>query len=67
MKVREVIRELERNGWSELPATRGDHRQFKRAGHPGRVTVAGAPGDEVPRGTLSSIRRQSGLRLRDGR
>lgn len=62
-----MIRELERSGWRELAATRGDHRQFKHAEHPGRVTVSGAPGDEVPPGTLSSIRRQSGLRLRDGR
>jgi len=61
MKVREVIRLLERDGWF-LVATRGSHRQFKHRGKPGRVTVAGAPADDLAPGTLSSILKQAGLK-----
>lgn len=61
MKIREVIRQLERDGW-ELARTRGSHRQFKHPSKPGIVTVAGKPGLEVRPGTLSSILKQAGLK-----
>ena len=62
MKIREVINRLEQQGW-RLVATRGSHRQFKHPIQPGRVTVAGKPGDDLAPGTLRSISRQSGIRL----
>ena len=62
MKVREVVRILERNGF-EITRQNGSHRRFK--GIVNRrtrmVTVPGADGDDVPKGTLGSLRRQSGL------
>ena len=61
MKVRDVIRLLEDDGWF-LVATRGSHRQFKHRVHPGRVTVAGKPSEELAPGTLNSILKQSGLK-----
>ena len=61
MKVREVIRILERDGWI-LVVTKGSHRQFKHPTRPGRVTVSGGLGDEMPKGTLASVFRQAGLR-----
>jgi predicted RNA binding protein YcfA (HicA-like mRNA interferase family) len=61
MKVREVIKLIERDGWYHV-ATRGSHRQFKHRRKPGRVTVAGKPGDDVKPGTLNSILRQAGLK-----
>jgi predicted RNA binding protein YcfA (HicA-like mRNA interferase family) len=61
VKVREVIRRLEADGW-RLVATTGSHRQFKHPTKRGRVTVSGHPGDEMPKGTLASVRRQAGLR-----
>ena len=61
MKVREVIRMLERDGWV-LVVTRGSHRQFKHTSKPGRVTVSGNLGDDMPKGTLASVRRQAGLK-----
>ena len=61
MKVREVIRMLERDGWV-LVVTRGSHRQFKHPTKPGRVTVSGNMGDDMPKGTLASVRRQAGLK-----
>jgi predicted RNA binding protein YcfA (HicA-like mRNA interferase family) len=61
MKVREVIRMLEDDGWSRV-ATRGSHRQYKHPTRPGRVTVAGKLSDDVAPGTLNSVRKQAGLR-----
>ncbi|MBO0730747.1 MAG: type II toxin-antitoxin system HicA family toxin [Acidimicrobiaceae bacterium] len=61
MKVREVIRTLEREGWRQV-RQHGSHRQFQHPDLPGTVTIAGALGDEVPRGTLRSIWRQAHLR-----
>ena len=60
MKVRDVLRRMERDGWV-LVATRGSHRQFKHAAKPGRVTVAGKPSSDLPPGTLRSILRQAQL------
>ena len=61
MKVREVIRLLERDGW-ELVVIQGSHRQFKHPRKPGRVTVSGSRGDDMPKGTLASVKRQAGLK-----
>ncbi len=61
MKVREVIRMLEEDGW-HVVATRGSHRQFKHLSKPGRVTVAGNLGHDLAKGTLNSIMKQAGLK-----
>ncbi len=61
VKVREIIRILEMAGW-RLIGTEGDHRQFKHPHKLGRVTVSGHPGDDMPKGTLASVRRQAGLK-----
>ena len=64
MKVRDVIKMLEADGWF-LKNTRGSHRQFKHQSKPGKVTVAGKPGTDVPTGTLKSILKQAGLEKED--
>jgi predicted RNA binding protein YcfA (HicA-like mRNA interferase family) len=61
VKVREVIRRLEREGW-ELVVTRGSHRQFRHPDKPGRVTVSGNLDDDMPKGTFASVKRQAGLK-----
>ena len=61
MKVREVIRLIEQDGW-RLAAQRGSHRQYRHPTKPGKVTVAGKPSTDVPPGTLSNIVKQAGLR-----
>lgn len=61
MKVREVIKVIEKDGWY-LVATRGSHRQYKHASKPGRVTIAGQPGDDLAPGTLNSILKQASLK-----
>jgi predicted RNA binding protein YcfA (HicA-like mRNA interferase family) len=54
VKVKEVIRLLEKDGWI-LSRTKGSHRQFKHPTKPGTVTVSGKPAVDVPPGTLNSI------------
>lgn len=63
MKVRELIRTLEADGW-KLARTRGSHGQYKHDRKPGVVTVAGHLNDELARGTLNSVLKQAGLRER---
>ena len=54
---------LQDNGWT-LVITRGSHRQFKHPTKPGRVTVSGQLGDDMPKGTFASVRRQGGAERR---
>ena len=61
MKVRQLIRLLERDGWV-LVRTRGSHRQYKHPEKPGLVTLAGKPSDELAAGTLNSVLKQAGLK-----
>jgi predicted RNA binding protein YcfA (HicA-like mRNA interferase family) len=61
VKVRDVVRMIEDDGW-RLVATRGSHRQFKHLAKPGRVTVAGHPSDDLAPGTLESVLKQAGLK-----
>lgn len=58
MKVRDVIRLLEQDGWY-LVKTRGSHRQLKHPTKAGRVTIAGHPSHELAPGTLNSIYKQA--------
>lgn len=60
MKVRDLIKQLEQDGWY-IDRTRGSHRQFKHAIKPGLVTVHGHPSDDVPIGTLNNIYKQAKL------
>ena len=61
VKIRDVIKMLENDGWFEV-RQRGSHRQFKHSAKPGLVTVAGKPGDDVAAGTLNSVLKQAGLK-----
>ena len=60
MKVREIIKQLEQDGWF-LVATKGSHRQYKHTVKKGRVTVPGHLGDDIAVGTLMSIYKQAGM------
>jgi len=61
MKVRNLVKLLERDGW-ELRRQRGSHRQFRHPVKPGTVTVAGKSSVDIPPGTLNSILKQAGLK-----
>ena len=60
MKVREIIKLLEQDGWY-LVRTKGSHRQYKHSAKKGLVTVPGKTGDDVAIGTLMSIYKQAGI------
>jgi predicted RNA binding protein YcfA (HicA-like mRNA interferase family) len=62
MNSRNVISALAADGWKKV-AQKGSHVQFKHPIKPGRVTVP-HPGRDIPVGTLRSIERQAGLKLR---
>jgi predicted RNA binding protein YcfA (HicA-like mRNA interferase family) len=62
MDSRQIIRALDAAGWRQV-ATKGSHCQFKHPTRPGRVTLP-HPKRDVPVGTLRSIEKQSGVRLR---
>jgi len=55
---------IESDGWY-LVVTRGDHRQYKHPIKPGRVTISGKLGDDMPKGTLGSVLRQAKLRVQE--
>jgi len=61
MKVGEIIKLLESDGWVRV-RMRGSHRQFKHPSRPGVVTVVGKPSVDVPPGTLNNILKQAGLK-----
>lgn len=63
MKVRELIRLIEADGWYWVK-TVGSHRQYKHAEKSGRVTIAGHPGDDVHPKTLASVLKQAQMRIR---
>ena len=61
MKVREVIRMIEREGW-RFERQRGSHRIYRHPEKRGTVTVAGKPGEDVPAGALGHVLRQAGVK-----
>ena len=61
MKVREIVRMLQKDGWYQV-RMKGSHRHFKHKLKPGLVTVPGNSGKELAIGTLESIFNQAGLK-----
>jgi len=61
MKVRELIRLPEQNGWIEL-RSKGSHRHFRHSDQPLVVTVPGNAGKELAPGTLNAIPKKAGLK-----
>ena len=61
MKVSEIVKMLENNGWY-LARTKGSHRQYKHKNKPGTVTVAGKLSLNLTHGTQNSILKQAGLK-----
>jgi predicted RNA binding protein YcfA (HicA-like mRNA interferase family) len=58
----EIIRALLREGWAEV-RVKGSHHHFKHRSKPGIVTVP-HPRRDVRMGTVASIERQAGVKLR---
>jgi len=62
MKSGDIIGALTADGWYEV-GRKGSHLQMKHPSKPGRVTVP-HPKKEIPIGTLRSIEKQAGIKLR---
>ncbi|MGA7398991.1 MAG: type II toxin-antitoxin system HicA family toxin [Candidatus Sulfotelmatobacter sp.] len=62
MHSRDVIKALKKDGWYEVNQV-GSHKQFKHPIKKGRVTVP-YPNRDIPRGTLKSIEKQAGIKLK---
>jgi predicted RNA binding protein YcfA (HicA-like mRNA interferase family) len=61
MKVRDVIKLIENNGWY-LKETKGSHRQYKHNVLKGRVTIPGKMNDDLHPKTLNSILKQAKIK-----
>jgi len=64
VKVRDVIKRIEADGWY-LARIRGDHRHYKHPTKMGIVTVSGHPGKDMPVGTLLSVLKQAHIEKED--
>jgi predicted RNA binding protein YcfA (HicA-like mRNA interferase family) len=62
MDSRDVLAALRADGWAEV-AKKGSHLHLKHPDKGGRVTVP-HPRRDLPIGTLKSIERQAGIKLR---
>ncbi|MBW8726622.1 MAG: type II toxin-antitoxin system HicA family toxin [Inquilinus limosus] len=62
MKSGDIIGALTADGWYEV-GRKGSHLQMKHPSKPGRVTVP-HPKKDIPIGTLRSIEKQAGIKLR---
>jgi predicted RNA binding protein YcfA (HicA-like mRNA interferase family) len=62
MNSREVIRQIEADGW-EIVRISGRHHHFRHPAKPGVVTVP-HPKRDLPVGTIKSIEKRSGIKLR---
>lgn len=62
MNSRDIISAIEADGWVEV-SQKGSHKQYKHPTKPGRVTVP-HPKKDFPIGTLRSIEKQAGIKLR---
>jgi predicted RNA binding protein YcfA (HicA-like mRNA interferase family) len=59
MKVRDVIKLIEADGWYRIKA-KGGHRQYKHPVKRGRVTVPGQQSADLDKKTEKSILKQAG-------
>lgn len=62
MRSGEIIKKLEKAGWVEV-RQKGSHRQFRHPTNAGTVTVP-HPKSEMAVGTIKSIEKLSGVKLR---
>lgn len=58
MKVRDVRKLIEADGWYYIGST-GSHHHFKHATKKGKVTIPGKESDEIHPKTLASILSQA--------
>jgi predicted RNA binding protein YcfA (HicA-like mRNA interferase family) len=62
MDSKAVIKAIESDGWYEV-GQKGSHKHFKHPTKPGKTTVP-HPEKDLPIGTLKSIEKKTGVKLR---
>ena len=62
MRSGDILKKLAKDGWAEVRQS-GSHKQLRHPKKPGTVTVP-HPKAEVAIGTIKSIEKQSGVKLR---
>jgi predicted RNA binding protein YcfA (HicA-like mRNA interferase family) len=62
MDSKGIIRHIEADGWQLVRVT-GSHHHFRHPTKPGSVTVP-HPKRDLPVGTIKSIERQAGIKIR---
>ncbi len=63
MNARDILKALKADGWVEA-RSKGSHLQLKHPVKPGLVTVPMHGSRDVKPGTIASIERQAGLKIR---
>jgi predicted RNA binding protein YcfA (HicA-like mRNA interferase family) len=61
MTAKEVIRLLEKNGWSEA-RQRGSHKIFKHLENPNNIPVPVHSSQDLKKGTLNDIFKKAGIK-----
>ena len=61
LKVSDIIRLLEQNGWYLYRHNGTSHRQFKHPDIKGKVTINGKASADISGSLLKSIEKQSGV------
>lgn len=61
VKVSEIIKSLNQDGWYLYRHNGSSHRQFKHPTKKGKTTVNGKPSADISGSLLKSIEQQSGL------
>ncbi|MGA7731594.1 MAG: type II toxin-antitoxin system HicA family toxin [Chloroflexia bacterium] len=61
MKVRDLIKKVEDDGWVRV-RMKGSHRIYDHPLKKGIVVIPGHPNDDVAPGTLDNILKQAGLK-----
>lgn len=62
MKYKDIVKTIEADGWYQI-RQKGSHRSYKHNAKKGIVTIAyHRLNDEIPKGTLNSILKQSRLK-----
>jgi predicted RNA binding protein YcfA (HicA-like mRNA interferase family) len=65
MKVSEIIKIIENDGWY-LARQKGSHRQYKHKEKSGLITISvHKMSDDIAKGTLNSILKQAQLKKKD--
>ena len=59
--VAEIIKEVQKAGWTQIPGGKGSHRKFVHDTRPGLLIIPGQTFETLPKGTEHNIRKTAGI------